>query len=163
MAKIFLESISTLLNHNILSGIQYTMQLHSYQHLTSQLATYLCYILSYILLYFQQCIYNYSFIHYISICILCEYHFLYVALFLLLPYIFGSDNLLCSHPNLIVSTTEATAFCQIQGLSASSYNVCTTIKLYCTFRTCATEWSSNLLWFLAVSSLSFTSQPHVPI
>ena len=41
---------------------------------------------------------------------------LHVALFLLLPYIFGSDNLLCSHPNLLVSTTEATAFCQIQGL-----------------------------------------------
>ena len=45
----------------------------------------------------------------------------YVALFLLLPYIFGSNDLLCSHPNLIVSTTEATPFCQMQGMQLLSY------------------------------------------
>jgi len=33
----------------------------------------------------------------------------------LLPYIFGSDDMLCSHPNLIVSSTKSTAFCEIQG------------------------------------------------
>ena len=57
---------------------------------------------------------------------------LHVALFLLLPYIFGSDNLLCSHPNLIVSTTEATLFCQIQG----SFFIYVGIKSVCNHWNC---------------------------
>ena len=37
------------------------------------------------------------------------------AIFLLLPYIVGTDDLLCSHPNLIVANTKSTVFCGMQG------------------------------------------------
>ena len=46
---------------------------------------------------------------------ICDYYIYIIALFLLLPYIFGLDDLLCSHPNLIVSNTKSTVFCQMQG------------------------------------------------
>ena len=46
------------------------------------------------------------------------YH--HAAFFLLLPYIFGPDDLLCSHPNLIVSNSKSTTFCEIQGKFAIS-------------------------------------------
>ena len=45
----------------------------------------------------------------------------------MLPYIFGSDDLLCSDPNLIVSTTRPTTFCQIQGIHRFRYILITYI------------------------------------
>ena len=76
---------------------------------------------------------------YINVLFICACMFtcallisLHVALFLLLPYIFGSDSLLCSHPNLIVSTTEATPFCQIQGsyFIITIKSVCNPLELF---------------------------------
>ena len=40
---------------------------------------------------------------------------------MILPYIFGPDNLLCSHTNLIVSYSRSTVFCQIQGMHVAMY------------------------------------------
>ena len=53
------------------------------------------------------------------------YNYVSIAVFLLLPYFTGPDDLLCSHPNLIVANTKSTAFCEIQGSQYYSY------VLYC--------------------------------
>ena len=54
------------------------------------------------------------------------FHFL--ACFLISPYIFGTDSLLCSHPNLIVASADSTVFCTMQGMFVSMFII--NIKVY---------------------------------
>ena len=45
----------------------------------------------------------------------CVFAFLFVEIFIILPYILGSNLLLCSNDNLVVAAQESTVFCEIQG------------------------------------------------
>ncbi|XP_065911465.1 uncharacterized protein [Dysidea avara] len=39
-----------------------------------------------------------------------------ISYFVVAPYVFGTDSLLCSHPSLVVASADPTAFCKIQGV-----------------------------------------------
>ena len=90
----------------------------------------------------------------------------YIAIFLLLPYVVGADDLLCSHPNLIVANVKSTVFCEVQG--GHYYNPLAAVYvcgLFCYYlcRSHSSKWCTDILWVLGFSSLPFASYPCVSI